>query len=135
MFAARFIGSPQMNLWRLDAHDAGFAQALGVDQLVGSRATVGGIRPEHISIDPHGVPGTVILCETLGRDVLLHVDAAGSRVLALVQSGDALHTSPGDRVGLNASSDKWHFFDAETGLRLQVGTSNLGARSGLARGS
>src|SRR5947209_18535136 len=43
VFAARFIGSPQMNVWRLDAHEAGFAQALGVHQLAGSRATVAGI--------------------------------------------------------------------------------------------
>src|SRR5439155_2024223 len=35
VFAARFIGSPQMNVWRLDAHEAGFAQALGVHQLAG----------------------------------------------------------------------------------------------------
>ncbi len=119
LFTASFIGSPQMNLWRTDADDCGFATALGVTRFASSRALVVGVRPEHLLLDPAGVRGTVLLRETLGRDVLLHVEAAGSRVLALVDSQEAAGVGPGDEVGLAAEPANWHFFDAETELRVE----------------
>jgi ABC-type sugar transport system ATPase subunit len=117
LFTARFIGSPQMNLWRTDAPDAGFATALGVSGGAGLRPLFVGIRPEHVALNSRGVRGSVVLRETLGRDVLLHVDAAGSRLLALIDTHVADSVGPGDEVGLSAEAANWHFFDAETGLR------------------
>jgi inositol-phosphate transport system ATP-binding protein len=118
LFAARFIGSPQMNLWRTDAPDSGFAAALGATDLAAARPLFVGIRPEHLLLDCGGVPGTVRLRETLGRDVLLHVEAAGASLLALIDSQEAVAVGPGDDVRLTADHANWHFFDAETGLRV-----------------
>ncbi len=135
LFTARFIGSPQMNLWRSDAGDSGFPKAIGAMQVPGSRPAFVGIRPEHLMLDPGGVPGKVVLRETLGRDILLHVEAAGSRVLALVDSQEAAGIGQGDSVGLAAEAENWHFFDA-AGLRIEETPSNVsskpsaGARSG-----
>jgi ABC-type sugar transport system ATPase subunit len=118
LFAARFIGSPQMNLWRSDTDDSGFPAALGVTGVAAPRPVVVGIRPEHLLLDPRGVPGTVRLRETLGRDVLLHVEAAGSTLLALIDSNEAAAVGPSDHIVLSAEPASWHFFDAETGLRV-----------------
>lgn len=117
IFAARFIGSPQMNLWNLDANDAGFARAMGVERIVEPNAAAG-IRPEHLVIARGGVPGVVRLRETLGRDVLLHVDAADSSVLVLVDSDDARGISAGDAISITSDMSHWHFFDAASGQRV-----------------
>jgi ABC-type sugar transport system ATPase subunit len=130
LFTARFIGSPQMNLWRADASDNGFARALGVVP-AGSRQVIVGIRPEHVLLDPRGVRGMVVLRETLGRDVLLHVDAAGSRVLALIDSQEAAEIVQGSQIGLAAEPANWHFFDAESERRLE--SDDLAASPAAAR--
>lgn len=119
LFTARFIGSPQMNLWRTDGEDAGFPRAVGATDVLGRRPAYVGVRPEHVLLGPGGVSGKIVLRETLGRDILLHVDAAGSRVLALVDSQEAGGLGPGDRVALTVDRGSWHAFDAETGARLE----------------
>jgi ABC-type sugar transport system ATPase subunit len=139
VFSARFIGSPQMNLWTLDAAEAGFPRAAGLEQGLDGRKVVAGIRPEHVVLDRTGVPGVVVLRETLGRDTLLHIDAGGSRVLALVDASDAHGLSPGDSVAIAAGKAHWHFFDPEDGRRVaaavQGGDNAIlrEANSGLAR--
>jgi multiple sugar transport system ATP-binding protein len=120
LFTAQFIGSPQMNLWPSDSADAGFAKASGALGLLGATAAIVGIRPEHILLDPDGVPGVVALRETLGRDILLHLESTGSRLLALVDSQIAESVREGDRVGLAASAENWHFFDPTTNRRLEI---------------
>lgn len=135
VFSARFIGSPQMNLWPLDAAEAGFPHAIGLE----ARSVVAGIRPEHVVLDRNGVPGVVVLRETLGRDTLLHIDAGGSRVLALVDATEAHGLAPGDGVAITAETAHWHFFDPENGRRVDTVTAGgdksilKEANSGLAR--
>ncbi len=119
LFTARFIGSPQMNLWPSDSVSSGFARELGALQMLGSHAATVGIRPEHLTLDPDGVRGEVVLRETLGRDVLLHIRSSGSRVLALVDTQRAEGIKQGDVVGFAAEPDNWHYFDAETGARFE----------------
>jgi multiple sugar transport system ATP-binding protein len=123
LFTARFIGSPQMNLWSSDSPAAGFARELGVLDVVGSRRATVGIRPEHLTLDPAGVRGEVVLRETLGRDVLLHVDASGSRLLALIDTQVAEGIGQGDVVGFGAGPENWHYFDTETGARFEPAVS------------
>src|SRR5439155_5405483 len=103
-----------------DAQECGFAEALGVTRFAGSRPLMVGIRPEHVFLDRRGVRGGVILRETLGRDVLLHVEAAGSRLLALIDSQEAEAVGQGGEVGLSAEPANWHYFDGETGLGVDV---------------
>jgi ABC-type sugar transport system ATPase subunit len=117
LFTARFIGSPQMNLW--PSEGAAFAQAMGALRVLGSRKATVGIRPEHLTLEPDGIRGEVVLRETLGRDVLLHVEAAGSRLLALVDAQHAEDIRQGGGVGLGADPANWHYFDAETGGRFE----------------
>jgi ABC-type sugar transport system ATPase subunit len=120
LFTAQFIGSPQMNLWAPDAADNGFAKATGALDGVGPEALTVGVRPEHIALDPNGIQADVLLRETLGRDLLLHVEACGSRFLVLVDSQHADWVRDANRVGLATAAENWHFFDAKTQLRLET---------------
>ncbi|TML67443.1 MAG: ABC transporter ATP-binding protein [Actinobacteria bacterium] len=119
LFTARFIGSPQMNLWQSDSAAAGFAREMGALEVLGSRGAMVGVRPEHLTVDPDGVRGKVLLRETLGRDVLLHVQSSGSRVLALIDTQRAEGIKQGDVVGFAADPDTWHYFDTDTGRRFE----------------
>jgi ABC-type sugar transport system ATPase subunit len=120
IFAGKFIGSPQMNIWRSDGDDFGFARSVGVDRLGGPQPTLVGIRPEHVTLTHGGTPGIVVLRETLGRDVILHVDAAGSRVLVLVDAADAVGVDQGAPVTLGLDLEHVHLFDADSGARIEV---------------
>jgi len=119
LFTARFIGSPQMNLWQSDSAAAGFAREMGALEVLGSRGAMVGVRPEHLTVDPDGVRGKVLLRETLGRDVLLHVQSSGSRVLALIDTQRAEGIKQGDVGGFAADPDTWHYFDTDTGRRFE----------------
>ena len=72
----------------------------------------------------------VSLRETLGRDILLHVESNGSRLLALVDSQQGEGIRQGDRVGLSADAEDWHYFDVETGVRLEIAPS-MNSRSNV----
>ena len=130
LFTARFVGSPQMNLWAAATADAGFARAMGALQVLGTRSATVGIRPEHLALDPGGVLGRVALRETLGRDILFHVESNGSRFLALADSQVAEGIRQGDSVGFVADAENWHYFDTETGVRLEV-ASSAGSQSSV----
>ena len=123
LLAARFVGSPQMNIWDLADAAAEFARvALGgalADVRRSARRVVVGVRPEDVRLDPGGVLCTVALVETLGRDILLHADIAGGSLRALVTPAEATRLSTGARVTLGVKLHSWHFFDAETGDRVE----------------
>ena len=59
------------------------------------------------------------LVETLGRDILLHADIAGGSLRALVTPAEASRLSTGAPVTLGVKLHSWHFFDAETGDRVE----------------
>lgn len=123
LFAARFIGSPQMNTWAIGSGDDTFAQAsLGRaldDPELGADIVVG-VRPEHVRVTPSGVPGLVRLRETLGRDTLLHVRAGASELRVLVESGAQTDgIAGGSEVHLAVDPADWHFFKGASGERLE----------------
>ena len=123
LLAARFVGSPQMNTWDLAEAASEFARvALGgalADVRRSARGVVVGVRPEDVRLDPRGVPGTVALVETLGRDILLHADVAGSSVRALVTPAEASRLRTGAAVAVSVHPQRWHFFDADSGDRVE----------------
>jgi multiple sugar transport system ATP-binding protein len=159
LFVAAFIGSPAMNLLRgrLVADDARCVLELGghrltlPDGLLASRPAlmrrageevVIGIRPEALSAAGSARPaleGEVILVESLGSDVLAHVEVDAPGVLAGDQLeaakeilGSQANGAPpqrarvtarldpsvaiesGQRLGLTADPTRLHFFDPRT---------------------
>ena len=74
-----------------------------------------GVRPEHITIDPEGVPLRIDLVEPLGSETLVHgrLAAPGETSLVCAARGQAA----GRRRSEYQISSKFTF-SADTGLRL-----------------
>ncbi len=119
VFAARFIGTPPMNLLAL----AGSAQGAVVRGTDGPRVVQGrgeglllGVRPEDIRLaDTGGLKVQVTAVEYLGADSILTC-AAGLEMLA-VRCHGRLGVSPGAFVSLGWTADAVHVFDAISGRR------------------
>ena len=76
-----------------------------------------GIRPEHIRINPEGIPLRIDLVEPLGSETLLHgrLAAPGEAALVMRLAGRAPES---DVLGVEFPAEEIHVFDAGTGLRL-----------------
>jgi len=121
-FVASFIGSPPMNLLTGRADGSRFTVGDALLPLPSAAPRAGtlvlGVRPEHVAIAAHGRwPLAVESVEMLGAERLVHGRLGG--VLFTVRI-DATGVPPhiGQTIGLTASPDHLHWFDAETGLRL-----------------
>ena len=108
-FAARFIGTPPMNLLRLQD-----GRIAGSDVPAERAAHWLGMRPEEVTLGGR-VPATVRSIEYLGADLIAHC-AVGSETLTLRTSGQA-DLREGHAVALDWPSARAHHFDAE-GRRL-----------------
>ncbi|RZI65405.1 ABC transporter ATP-binding protein [Variovorax guangxiensis] len=106
-FAARFIGTPPMNLVALEAD----GRIAGSDVASGVQATQLGVRPEAITLAADGVPAVVNSVEYLGADLVLRC-AVGSEVL-LVRAAGQHAATPGERVHLRWAADEAHGFGAD----------------------
>ena len=111
VFAARFIGTPPMNILSLADSPGG----AGPVALPGRGAGLSlGVRPEAIRLGPAGGLGaTVTAVEYLGADSILSC-AAGTQSLAVRVPG-RVDLSPGATVHLYWSKDAVHIFDPERG--------------------
>jgi multiple sugar transport system ATP-binding protein len=133
-FVGSFIGSPAMNFveGEITGGDAPvfktefttlpvperFRPALGNNKL-----TLG-IRPEHLYVSVgdeasgsfHHIDAVVDVSETLGNEMIFHVDAGGQRLV--VREGPDVRASHGDKVRLSIDLDNIHFFDGDTGASL-----------------
>jgi sn-glycerol 3-phosphate transport system ATP-binding protein len=108
-FAASFIGTPAMNLLRVEGqHVAGS----GVP--AGRAAHWLGVRPEAVTLGGH-VPARVRSIEYLGADLILHC-AVGSETLAVRTAGQT-DLAAGSDVLLQWPAASTHHFDAH-GQRL-----------------
>ena len=109
-FAARFVGTPPMNLLRLDE-----GRIAGSNYDTGLAAATLGIRPESIVLDPSGIPALVDSTEYLGADRVLHC-RIGSESL-LVRTDGRQPAEAGQQLGLRWSPQDAHGFDAQ-GARI-----------------
>jgi len=127
-FVAAFIGSPAMNFAMVHADDGKLRMGNHLLHLTGSRAKVAsdrkgrqleiGFRPEDLEIASGNgdgavrFPATIEVVEYLGNQELLHADAEGNEVLALVASDK--NVKVGDNVEFTIATEKLHLFDPET---------------------
>jgi len=127
-FVAAFIGSPAMNFATVHADHGKLKMGNHLLHLTGSRAKVAqdrhgrqleiGFRPEDLEI-ANGTgdgavrfPATIEVVEYLGNQELLHADAEGNEVIALVSSDRKVQI--GDNVEFTIPTEKLHLFDPET---------------------
>jgi multiple sugar transport system ATP-binding protein len=127
-FVAAFIGSPAMNFATVHAEDGTLRMGTARLDLTGARAKAAsqrkgkeleiGFRPEDLEI-ANGTgdravrfPAKIEVVEYLGNQELLHADAEGNDIMALVPSDKKLKV--GENVEFAIASDKLHLFDPET---------------------
>jgi len=122
LFAARFIGTPAMNLVALDDGPEG-AVIRGSREPVlrgGGRGRTLGIRPEHIELVPSdGVAAQVTSAEYHGADTILTA-RVGQESLLLRAPGQ-LRLGAGASVRLGWDPASVHLFDAASGARVDAG--------------
>ncbi|HEY8251660.1 MAG TPA: ABC transporter ATP-binding protein [Burkholderiales bacterium] len=101
-FAARFIGTPAMNLVPFQALQPGAAAGL-----------TAGIRPEHIKIIPGGagLAATVLSAEYHGADTIVTAQVNGSSLL--VRAPGQVELAAGSQVKLGWEPAAVHIFDSE----------------------
>jgi multiple sugar transport system ATP-binding protein len=130
VFVAGFIGSPAMNFATVKttegedlmlggaklvlsgkAAQAAAGQPKGADLLIG-------FRPEHMDVATDGrdevvkIPARVDVVEYLGNEELIHAQAEGTEIVALIPSDRKVKS--GEQVELGVPLDKLHVFDPET---------------------
>ena len=126
-YVADFIGSPSMNFFDgeiVAENGAPVFKASGVSVPVpaagsarAGRKAILGVRPNDLAVSSDGpIRGTVILSETTGSDVQLHVDVDGHDAVAVVPRSERRRS--GEAVGLTVAPHAIHLFDAETQIRL-----------------
>ena len=122
-FAARFIGTPPMNLVALEdgARGAAIRGAPQAVVLPGPGAgRLLGLRPEHVAVVAQGgVSGRVSSAEYHGADSVLTVQVGTESLLARAPGRVGL--VPGAEVRLAWPAEAAHVFDAASGGRVDAG--------------
>jgi len=116
-FAARFIGTPPMNLLALDSSPQGLVIA-GSTHRVRDGATTPlqlGLRPEHIRLTDHGVAAVVETVEYFGADTIVAARIGQVSLLARVPGQHSLRA--GDAIRLAWDGRDQYFFERDSGLR------------------
>ena len=131
LFVAGFLGNPAMNFFRgrLQQADGLVLEGEGVQlRLPTVKAQVGqeivaGVRPEdlHVVEGTTGVggslSGTVELLESVGSEAFIHATSGGWKLIARASPYNL--PAVGARTTLQPAPDRIHFFDAQTGKRLE----------------
>jgi multiple sugar transport system ATP-binding protein len=123
LFVAGFIGSPAMNFIKGKISASGFVSDTGLTLPVGKapaasegRPVVYGLRPEHIQIDPAGVPAEIVVVEPTGSETQVVLRAGGQDFVAVFR--ERLTARPGESISISPSVEVAHLFDADSGKRL-----------------
>ena len=124
LFVAKFIGSPPIALLKgaPSSKNAFRLQGTEIELLLGKAISVPtggelivGLRPEHISLAPKGIPARVDLVEPTGPEDILTLTIADQPLVIRSSSGSA---KLGDVVFLAVNLDKAMVFNEIDGTRL-----------------
>ncbi len=123
-FVAGFIGSPAMNFLGGEIADGAFVTEGGArwplppDLKSNARRVVYGVRPEHLRLQPGGVPLTVQLIEPTGSETQVLARLGGQRLVGAFR--ERIAARPGDTIAVAADPALVHVFDHESGRRLNA---------------
>jgi multiple sugar transport system ATP-binding protein len=124
LFVAGFIGSPAMNMigGKLDGDhfvaDDGTRIPLGkvVPANSAGRPVTLGVRPEHLSLDPNGVPAEIVTVEPTGSETQVVARFAGQEIMGAFR--ERITARPGETLKIRPESASVHLFDGQTGQRI-----------------
>ena len=133
-FVASFIGSPAMNFAAGEISNSGRKTVLETDSGVaitlaschvaqGRRVHLG-FRPEHMQLadaakPPKGhisISGDITVVEPMGHETVLTCDGGFGEIVGKYEGEQ--HFQPSDSVHFHIRTDRLHYFDLETGVRL-----------------
>jgi len=120
VFAAGFIGTPPMNLLKVE--EVGGAMVIAgtggpAVAEAGYGTLVMGIRPEQIAIADHaGIEGRVESCDYLGADTIVGVRVGSQSTLVRAHGRHSLPVE--NRIRLHWQESEVHLFNDETGVRM-----------------
>jgi sn-glycerol 3-phosphate transport system ATP-binding protein len=117
LFAARFVGTPPMNLIpaALIPADAPWARA-GAPAGRPLDSLVVGVRPESARIAADGIPAAVATIEYLGADTLIETQLADQSFI--VRTPGRAPATVGDKVGIRWEPAAAHWFDQSSQRRI-----------------
>jgi len=119
MFVGGFIGSPAMNFLAGSVAGGGFLLADGtllpLPEGASDQAVHYGVRPEHLSLDPEGVPAEVVVIEPTGAETMVVARIGDQQIHGIFR--ERLSVEPGTRIRVAPDVDKIHLF-AASGERL-----------------
>ncbi|MBB6084779.1 sn-glycerol-3-phosphate import ATP-binding protein UgpC [Castellaniella defragrans] len=127
VFVAGFIGSPPMNLLRVEVDAQG--RVAGPDgaalplaaPAAAARALVLGLRPEHLVLGAPGLRARVEMVEILGSEQLIHARWGEQPLVLRCAVSETRQRPPaaGDEITAGPDGEHpAHWFDAETGKRV-----------------
>jgi ABC-type sugar transport system ATPase subunit len=126
-FVAGFIGSPRMNFVQGEVAPTVDGAVFAADSFriplpsangVGGRVLLG-LRPEHVRVDAEGpVELAVEVVESLGAQTFAY-GSAGPGVTLVAGVDPSLRPQPGDLLRLSVAPENLHFFDPESGSRIE----------------
>ena len=141
LFVAEFIGSPKMNIFdaKLVKKNGKYAVEIGNQCIelsedkqtaltannVAEQEIKLGVRPEHITLEQNGIPGTIDVSEMMGSSVHLHVDALGRDVVVVVSTmnmtgAEVAALANGSNVSFTFPGHVCHVFNKDTELNLEA---------------
>ncbi|MBX2835787.1 MAG: sn-glycerol-3-phosphate ABC transporter ATP-binding protein UgpC [Gammaproteobacteria bacterium] len=127
LFVAGFIGAPQMNLFpgnvRPTPDGAKLELRLGMEMMIPKLSIEKdteiflGVRPEHLKIvDESALTAVVDLVEPLGNETHLSCSIDGEEIRLVTEA--SIDTQLNDQIGLDVDFSNAHFFNADTGVRI-----------------
>ncbi len=116
IFAARFIGTPPMNVLPLKDLAEPPAWIMGSKPCTQPHEALAlGVRPESIRLSDGGLPARVTAIEYLGADSLVEASVGGARVIARLPGKAPCRA--GDGISLAWDDVAAHWFDLSSGRR------------------
>ena len=123
LFVAGFIGSPSMNILKGRLDGGSFVTESGMRLAVNGAAAHGdqpitlGIRPEHLRLDPQGLPAEIVTVEPMGSETQVAMRLGGHDLIGVFR--ERILNAPGEILKIGVETHQIHLFDTETGKRLE----------------
>ena len=124
LFVAGFIGSPAMNMVKGTVSNGTLRMEDGTawplptkgGRPADGNAAVYGVRPEHLTIDPGGIPATIQVVEPTGSETQVLMRIGGQSVIGAFR--ERVLAKPGEILPVRPDPALVHLFDQQSGQRL-----------------
>ncbi|HEY9009428.1 MAG TPA: sn-glycerol-3-phosphate ABC transporter ATP-binding protein UgpC [Devosia sp.] len=113
-FVAGFIGSPSMNFIEGSAEGTTFKTKDGVSLPLTAGhadATTYGIRPEHLHLDPNGIPAEVIVVEPTGSETQVLMRLGHQQIVGIFR--ERVTAQPGTTIKVTPDLSVVHLFNKD----------------------